>query len=100
MNYFIITFSKVHHKITEAQREKLLASDTNQIELPDKSIVKVNSIAEILPENKYFEAYPDKRPERVYPVYENKINMQTREPTLRAKELMQKGLDKFNREKV
>lgn len=97
MNYYIITMSKAHHKITEQQKNNLMRAEASQVELEDGSIVKINSIAEIIPENKYFQTFPDKRPAEERNYFEGnarEYNAQIRKPTKHARELMQKGFVK------
>ncbi len=95
MNYYIITMSKVHHKITQEQKESLMSIDASQVELEDGSVVKINSISDILPESKYYQTYPDKRPDETRNDFEDKYgdigNQQVRNPTGKAKELMRAG---------
>lgn len=60
MNYYILTYTKVHHKITQEQRNKIKGSDFTEIELDGQMVMRGN-IADILDETKYFETFPDKR---------------------------------------
>lgn len=102
MKYFIITMSKNHHEITQEQKESLMRVDASQVELSDGSIVKINSISEILPEEKYYQTFPDKRPtetrndfEEKYSQYSRSGSDQIRKPTKRARELMLEGMKKY-----
>lgn len=92
MNYYLITKSRIHHKLTQDQRDIIMADDFSEMKLGD-GYVGLNSIAELVNEDKYFEAYPDKRPP------ENRDNLnaeyrkidQVRKPTKMAMDLMKKG---------
>lgn len=92
MKYYVITYSKVHYPITEEQNNVLKTLKLgSEIEL-DGCSVKVNNIAEILTEEKYYEAYPDKRPETTpdnFSKYEDVIK--NKHVSKRAKELMMQG---------
>lgn len=93
MNYYIVTFSKVHHKITEEQLEQINSSKSSDFEI-NGSLVKQNNIADILTEKKYFETYPEKREEAPRDDFQrnySEFNKQIRKPTGKARELMKKG---------
>lgn len=100
MNYYIITFTKVHHKITGEQREKIMMLDSNEMSA-NGQMIKYSNIADILSEDKYFEAFPDKRPTEERNDFEDRYgaqgNQQVRKPTQRAKELMKKGFLEVNK---
>jgi hypothetical protein len=102
MRYYIITMSKSHHEITEEQKKLLMSTNATQFELKDGSIVKLNTISEVLPEDKYFQTFPDKRPEEVRNDFDSKYAQYTgdqiRKPTKRAKELMLEGLAEYCRQ--
>ena len=104
MNYYIITFTKSHHQITEEQKKTITSSDLQRIEV-DGCIIKANNIAEILSEEKYYNQYPDKRPSEIKTDFEDIYgltgNQQIRQPSEKAAELMRKGfLDYFVEEKA
>lgn len=69
--YYLITFTKVHHKITQEQKDKILGAEFTRMNMPDGSMVTNNNISDILPESKYFEAFPDKRPEETVDTFTN-----------------------------
>ena len=102
MKYYIITMSKAHHEITEEQKNSLMATKATQFELNDGSIVRLNTISEVLPEDKYYQTFPDKRPEEVRNQFDENYaeynsSNQIRKPTKRAKELMLEGLAEYCR---
>jgi len=91
MKYFIITFSKGHHEITEEQKLSILRSEASSFDV-NGSIIMMNSISEIMDEVKYYETFPNKRPETTpdtFSKYENVIKNRT--VSTRAKELMAQG---------
>lgn len=100
-SFYIITYSKVHHKITQEQKDKIMDAQFTRMNMPDGSVVSNGNIAEIVTEMKYFETYPDKRPDSVRDIFgENyaEFNRQIRQPTTQAKELMRKGFVKCRKE--
>lgn len=97
MKYFIITFSKAHHEITEEQKKNILQSEASSFDV-NGSIVMMNSISEIMDEVKYYNTFPDKRPETTpdnFSKYEDVVKNQ--HVSKRAKELMMQG---FLRQRV
>jgi len=101
MNYYIITYSKVHHKITQEQKDKIMDAQFTRMNMPDGSVVSNGNISDILPEAKYFEMFPDKRPEETRDDFQKNygaFNLQVRQPTTQAKELMRKGFVKCRKE--
>ena len=59
--YVIISYTGVHHFITEAQEKSLRGmSDTGKIFVNNASI-PVKNVAEILPIDKYYESFPNKK---------------------------------------
>jgi len=61
----VITYTKVHYLITDEQNRKLQNCRLDdEIEL-DGCQVKVKNIADVLTLSKYYEVYPDKRPQYV-----------------------------------
>lgn len=93
-SFYIITYSKVHHKITQEQKDKIMDAQFTRMNMPDGSVVSNSNISDILPESKYFETYPDKRPDSLHDLFGEKygeFNKQIRQPTTRAKELMREG---------
>ena len=93
-SYYLLTYSKVHHKITQEQKDKIMDAQFTRMNMPDGSVVSNSNISDILPESKYFETYPDKRPEEVRNEYQEVyalFNTQVRQPTTRAKELMRES---------
>ena len=98
MKYFIITYTKSHYEITEEQNKRLKELELNDELEIDGCTLKIRNIAEILSESKYFEQYPDKRPEETHNQFEDQYghlhNQQIRKPTGRARELMKQGFVK------
>lgn len=101
MNYYAITYTKVHHKLSQVQRDHIMSDDFDRLEMPDGSMLSNNNIADILPEDKYFQTYPDKRPEEERNTYNEvyaMFNTQIRKPTDRAKKLMTQGFLKCRKD--
>ena len=102
-SFYIITFSKVHHKITQEQRDAIMKPSFSEADI-NGQLVKVNNIADILDEQKYFETYPNKLPAHVRNDFEDLYgdigNQQIRQPTKKAGELMKQGfVDYFVKER-
>lgn len=101
MIYFAITYTKVHHKLTQEQRDTIMSTDFDRMEMPDGSMLTNNNISDLLPEEKYYQTFPDKRPEEVRDDFQKNYggyNQQIRKPTTRAKELMTQGFLKCRME--
>ena len=98
MNYYIITFTKVHHKITKELRDKILNPNFTEMNV-NGQFIKVSNIADILDEDKYYETFPKKRPETIHNQFEDlygKIgNQQIRKPSLKTRELLLQGMKKY-----
>lgn len=60
--HVIITWSKVHHKITAEQDMKLQKMSLDDEFKIDGCSLKVKSIAEVLTIQKYYETYPENKP--------------------------------------
>ena len=61
----IITYSKTHYLITDEQNNDLMEKTLDDILLVDGNAIKVRNIAEVMTISKYYESYPDKRPQRI-----------------------------------
>ncbi len=66
--YAIITFNKNHYLITEKKHCELRSKNNTDFFLPyeddDRNGIRVNTIAEIMDLSRYYNNYPDKRPQR------------------------------------
>jgi len=93
--FVIITFTKSHHFITEEQNEKLKhLSLTDKIEI-DGCWVAMSNIAEVLTIEKYYQEYPDERPQEKKPFYGEGM---FRRPSPKGKELIIKGYRQYIQE--
>ena len=94
MTYYIITFTKVHHQITQEQRDKIMTMNFSEMEI-NGQLVKLSNIADILDEQKYFEAFPDKRPKEIRNLFEDIYgsdgNEQIRQPLKEVNRQMRQG---------
>ena len=90
--YYVITFTKIHHKITEEEKEQIMSVEFDRKNMSDGSVLTNNNIADILPEEKYFETFPDRRPPEVYDSFqENYGSFVPSGYSKNAKEYMKRG---------
>lgn len=91
MKHFLITYTKVHHELTEEQRDKIMNVDFTEMWIGN-SLIKLSNISDILDEQKYYETFPKKRPTETRDDFADRgYSQQIRRPTKRAAELMKKG---------
>lgn len=88
----VITWTKVHYLLTQSQWDALqLMEPDSEIQI-DGGWLKANNIADRLTIDKYYETYPDKRPEEVRNDFkENYGNLTQGSYTDRAKAIMKKA---------
>lgn len=63
LTHAIITYSKSHYLINAEQNEKLKQLDGSSLLDIDGSQIAVRNIAEIMSIKKYYETYPDRKPQ-------------------------------------
>ncbi len=78
-SHVIITFTKSHHFITQKQHDSLINMGQHTQIIVDGNIIRTSNIAEIISMEKYYETYPERKPNNYgQPYPEVKGNVFTR----------------------
>lgn len=67
----VITWTKVHYLLTQSQWDLLATMEPSDEIMVEGSYLKPNNIADRLTIEKYYEAYPAKRPEEIRDDFKN-----------------------------
>ncbi len=103
--YAVVTYTGVHYLITESQENQLRNLGLNDEIDIDGNIVKMKNIADILTIQKYYETYPDRKPDSRFNLPEEYYNPpqkpRTKEQRIKEQNSLLKGLkDELDMAKV
>lgn len=92
--YAVVTYTGVHYLITENQESQLRNLGLNDEIDIDGNIVKMKNIADILTIQKYYETYPDKKPDPRFnlPDYNPPQKSRTKDQRIKEQNSLLKGL--------